>query len=100
MSASLLLIGVPGLFRFRGLAIRLSFSIWFARVNLCPLNAHLRVFMYNYDIVSIEGKRSFRGSGSKLEWVGMVLMENKSIQHTIIFSAIDKKRLLVYNFFT
>ena len=71
MWAPLLLIGVPGLFRFRGLAIRLSFSIWFTKGEfvspyLCPLNAHLRVFMYNYDIVSIDGKRSFRGTRSKL----------------------------------
>ena len=70
MCAPLLLIGVPGLFRFSGLAIRLSFSIWFTRVNLCPLNAHLRVFMYNYDIVSIDGERSFRGSGTKLGKLG------------------------------
>ena len=33
MWAHLLLIGVLGLFRFSGLAIRLSFSIWFKRVD-------------------------------------------------------------------
>ena len=70
MCAPLLLIGVAGLFRFFGLAIRLSFSIWFKRVNLCPLNTHLRVFMYNYDIVFIDGIRSFRVSGTKLGKLG------------------------------
>jgi len=75
MCAPLLLIGVPGLFRFCGLAIRLSFSIWFTRVNLCPLNCvplipYLWIIMYNYDIVSIDGERSFRGSGTKLGKLG------------------------------
>ena len=42
----------------------------FVSPYLCPLNAHLRVFMYNYDIVSIDGKRSFRGTRSKLGKLG------------------------------
>ena len=55
MWAPLLLIGVPGLFRFYGLAIRLSFSIWFTRVgeNGYRLNGYwidiLSQSMYNYN---------------------------------------------------